>query len=91
MKRALNSLRECLFAAFADFGYSDPQAPRQLWAIREGLRRIDPDRYWWQEVRARKEHDCMQATRSTVGRPISSTGSGPDGATTGSSVPAAWP
>jgi len=60
MKRALNSFRECLFDAFANIGYSDPQALRQLWAIREGLRRVDPGGYHWREVQARKEHDCMR-------------------------------
>jgi hypothetical protein len=60
MNRTLDSLRECLFSAFANPGYYDPQAPHQLWAIREGLRRIDPHGYGWREVQARKEHDCMR-------------------------------
>lgn len=60
MNRTLDSLRDCLFAAFANPEYYDPQGPHQLWAVREGLRRVDPRGLERREVQARKGHECIR-------------------------------
>jgi hypothetical protein len=35
-----------------------------LWAIREGIRRIDPNCNDWREVRANKAHECVRECRT---------------------------
>jgi hypothetical protein len=51
-------LSDCSWNAFANSEDYPPQAPEQLWAIREGLARIDPMRIEWHEVKANKDHVC---------------------------------
>ena len=54
------SLSDSLWGAFANPEYSPPQAPEQIWAIREGLHRIDLMRVEWHEVKANKDHICTR-------------------------------
>ena len=54
------SLSDSLWGAFANPEYSPPQAPEQIWAIREGLHRSDPMRVEWHEVKANKDHICTR-------------------------------
>jgi hypothetical protein len=61
MPRRYISLQECLFSAFANPQFDDPQEHRQLWAIHEGLARLERDVYpSWSAVDARKEHNCIR-------------------------------
>jgi hypothetical protein len=52
------TLSQCLLDAFANSAYYPPQDRRQMWAIREGLGRIDPWENKWRAVSARKQHQC---------------------------------
>ena len=54
------SLSDSLWGAFANPDFNPPQAPEQIWAMREGLRRIDPWRIDWREVKANKDHACTR-------------------------------
>lgn len=54
----LTTLSECLLDAFANSDYYPSQDRRQMWAIHEGLGRIDPWRNQWKAVSARKQHQC---------------------------------
>jgi hypothetical protein len=54
------AIRECLFYAFADY-YHDSQDQEQMWAIREGMDRLQessPAMRNWRETQARKDHGC---------------------------------
>ncbi len=53
-------IRRCLFDAFANADVCDPQKPRQMWAIIEGMRRIDLTGFTWSDPRADKEHTCVR-------------------------------
>jgi hypothetical protein len=52
------TLSQCLLDAFANSDYYPSQDRRQMWAIREGLGRVDPWRDKWRAVSARKQHQC---------------------------------
>lgn len=56
----LITLSECLWSAFIHdpYGSRSPQDHRQMWAIREGVRRLDPTGYRWSSPEARKDHEC---------------------------------
>jgi hypothetical protein len=56
----LRSLRECLFHAFANSNHTNPQDAELMWAIQEGIRRINRHRTEWREVLARKDHECIR-------------------------------
>ena len=60
MKRYLVSITDCVFDAFANENYGDPQEHRQLWAIQEGIDRIESYPSSWREVTARKKHECIR-------------------------------
>ena len=61
------NIEECLFSAFAEYDYVDPQECRQMWAIQEGLSRIKHGYGEWQRVRARKKHECIRGCRIHAG------------------------
>jgi hypothetical protein len=63
VKDSLIDISECLFHAFANPDYSDPQDEQQMWAIREGVKRIDRYSREWHKVRARKEHECERGCK----------------------------
>lgn len=58
--RDLRTLDTCLFEAFANPKYSDPQDRAQLWAVVEAMRRIDPYFDCWRPTSARKGHECVR-------------------------------
>lgn len=60
MPRQYISLQECLFSVFVNSAYNDAQEYRRLWAIHEGLRRIEHAYGEWRNVKARKQHKCMR-------------------------------
>jgi hypothetical protein len=60
MPRRYISLQDCLFRAFANATSAQPQESRQMWAIHEGLRRIERGYGPWRSVDARKEHKCIR-------------------------------
>jgi hypothetical protein len=53
------AIDDCLWDAFANSDWFDPQEPHQLWAIREGSHRL-PEPGRWRETRANKEHECIR-------------------------------
>ena len=59
----MTTLSECLFDAFVNSDYHSPQDRRQMWAIHEGLRRIDPWHNQWKAVNARKQHECERGCK----------------------------
>ena len=67
MKRKLKPLSDCLFGAFANWHYDNPQDAQQMWAIIEGINRIDPYHLEWQPTKARKEHECIRGCRIEEG------------------------
>jgi hypothetical protein len=68
MKKHLRAMEEILFDLFANEGMRDSQEERNLWAIREGMRRLDPLRYDWRDVSARKEHECIRGHSIQTGQ-----------------------
>lgn len=58
MTHQLISLMDCLLDAFANEHFCNPQEERQMWAIYEGLRRVEPGSFSWSAPNARKEHKC---------------------------------
>ena len=54
------SLEDCLFEAFANSDSRNPQEDRYMWAIWEGLRRLDLYAPPWRRVKARKIHKCVR-------------------------------
>jgi hypothetical protein len=52
------TLNECLFDAFANEDWCNPQEVRYLWAINEGVLRLNP--LLWSAPQARKEHECVR-------------------------------
>lgn len=60
MRRKLESINECLFSAFANPFYSDPQNRQQMWALLEALHRAASRTNGWRPVEARKDHKCMR-------------------------------
>ncbi len=60
MPRQYINLQECLFNAFANSDYADPQERLQMWAIHEGLERIRQYYGKWQSVQIRKAHECIR-------------------------------
>ncbi len=59
-KRTLKSMEQCLFTAFANSDWDDPQEPRQMWAIQEGVRRAYSGYNGWRPTDARKDHECIR-------------------------------
>src|SRR3972149_1508007 len=53
-------LHECLFECFAYTDFRNPQDAERLWAIREGIGRVNQHRVEWRAVTARKDHECMR-------------------------------
>jgi hypothetical protein len=53
-------LAEQLFQCFVNEEYSDPQARQFLWAIYEGIRRVDPMGNRFSGHTARKKHKCTR-------------------------------
>jgi hypothetical protein len=51
-------MREVLFDCFANPRYCRAQEDRNIWAIYEGIRRIDPHQFTWSSSRARRDHTC---------------------------------
>lgn len=68
MKRHLRSMSEILFDLFANEGMRDPQEEENLWAVREGMRRLDPVGYLWRDVTARKDHECTRGHTIQAGQ-----------------------
>ena len=60
MKKRLRTMGEVLFDLFANEKLNDAQEERNLWAVYEGMRRLDPLGRRWRELTARKEHDCIR-------------------------------
>jgi hypothetical protein len=63
-------LRGCLFDAFVDPHYRDPQGQELMWAIREGLARFKLPMgplSNWSETKARKDHECVRGCTIKVG------------------------
>jgi hypothetical protein len=54
------SLRACLFEGFVDAGVRDPQDPDLIWAMQEGIARLNEYRREWRAIRARKAHTCIR-------------------------------
>ena len=67
MTNQLESLSNCLFNAFANRHFYNPQDDQHLWAIYEGLRRIDLRSFNWEALNARKEHECVRRCRIKPG------------------------
>jgi hypothetical protein len=59
MKR-FHSLEDCLIDAFANRNFFNPQEDRYMWAIHEGLRRLNLWTPPWRRVQARKIHKCVR-------------------------------
>lgn len=67
------TFEDCLWAAAThiatDDGYlddQDPQKDRQMWAIQEGVRRMQHQptcEHRWKAVSARKEHECLRGCK----------------------------
>lgn len=57
-RRRYLSLDECLQRAFLNPDYVDPMAERQIWAVIEGVNRLNP--YEWAITDARKKHECIR-------------------------------
>jgi len=53
-------IKECLFDAFANSTFYNAQDERQMWAIREGIERIDRYNVEWRSVTAKKEKECLR-------------------------------
>lgn len=53
------SLEECLSDAYCS-GVFNPQDDRLMWAILEGLRRLNIWKPPWRSVQAHKEHKCVR-------------------------------
>lgn len=60
MKPKIKSLRDTLFDIFANEYMCDAQKAENLWAVREGVRRIDNVGLLWKVTTARKEHECIR-------------------------------
>ena len=65
--RMMDSLEECLFRAFANTEYCDPQERSTMWAILEGLMRLKTLDYSWRSVDARKNHECIRGCTIKAG------------------------
>jgi hypothetical protein len=53
-------LRSCLFDAFANNEWCDPNDANLLWAIIEGVRRMRDYGMPWRRVQANKSHQCVR-------------------------------
>jgi hypothetical protein len=60
MARTSIPLDDCLFEAFAESRYCNPQDRRFLWAINAALARPLPDPRDWRFIQARKAHRCAR-------------------------------
>ncbi|MBI5841249.1 MAG: hypothetical protein HZB19_14215 [Chloroflexi bacterium] len=60
MKQPVRSLNEVLFDMFANETMLKPQENKNLWAIYEGIQRLDPIGLTWTTVTARKKHECIR-------------------------------
>ena len=90
--RKMDSLEECLFNAFANTEYFDPQERRTMWAILEGLRRLKTLDSSWRRLTRAKTMNAIEDARSKREASISigRWGHGP-GTTSQNSVPVVWP
>ena len=60
MKQSIRSLNEIWFDMFANETYANLQEDKNVWAIGEGIHRLNQQRYEWQMVKAQKEHECIR-------------------------------
>lgn len=68
MGKKLIDFKECLFEAFIDNEMYNPQSKQRIWAIYEGLCRIDSAHTQWSVIdSARKSHDCIRGHLIKVG------------------------
>ena len=67
--RKYRSVEACLWSAFAHaYDFESEQRYYHIWAIREGLRRLQHFAYQpWQEVKARKKHECARGCKIKAG------------------------
>ncbi|CAG1020754.1 hypothetical protein MTYM_00500 [Methylococcales bacterium] len=56
----LKSLRACLFEGFVDAGVRDPQDPDLIWAMHEGIARLNDYRREWRSIKVRTDHMCIR-------------------------------
>ena len=56
--RKLETLDDCLFNAFANSNLFNPQDKSLMWAIIEGLNRLETMQGNWRWLKARKDHKC---------------------------------
>lgn len=64
MRDRYKSLEDCLFDAFANSDWDNPQEESQLWAIREAASRggyTELGRF--QDTTARKKHECVRGCK----------------------------
>jgi hypothetical protein len=61
------SLEDAHFSLFANPDFVEPQTDRYLWAVHEGMRRLNPFGYVWQDVTAYKKHECIRGHRIKTG------------------------
>lgn len=54
------SLEDCLFLAFVNAEFCNPQDRSRMWAILEGLERLKTLDSSWRSVDARKIHKCVR-------------------------------
>jgi len=66
MRQPIRSLNDILFNLFANEKYADPQENKNVWAINEGISRLNMRRYEWQTVKAQKEHECIRGHKIKV-------------------------
>lgn len=59
-KNPQKTLKSCLFNMFANEDYTDAQKEENLWALYEGIHRLNHQQYDWQDVRANKDHECIR-------------------------------
>jgi hypothetical protein len=67
MIRPIRPLDEVLFDMFANETIIEPQESQYLWAIYEGIRRLDPMGFKWKTIKARKEHECIRGHTIKIG------------------------
>ena len=60
MARKWIPLDACLFDAFANTSYCNPQDKRSMWAIIKELQRLDLYFDRWKPTNSRKEHRCVR-------------------------------
>ena len=60
MANKYRTIEDCLFDAFANPSFRDPQEHKQFWAIREASLRYGGHGDIFKETKAQKEHQCVR-------------------------------